>query len=406
LTESFLGRSTAQVSTATTDISTPVLSVSGADAERVRHPRGWIPPLDGLRGLAVLMVLLYHCRFELTGNALPERAVRWLFGFGWSGVDLFFVLSGFLITGILLDSRQASNYFSSFYARRALRIFPLYYLSLIVVFAVAPLLIPGTAESLPPIRDRLWFFAYIQNWLGVPVVPWPHFMIHYWSLGVEEQFYLVWPLVIFTLSSRRVLQVIAAACVFSLVLRCGLLAGHVDPSLIYRNTFARMDALLMGAACAFLVRNKQWIERLGSRTKLLVAAPFAVFICLRPFQDSDWLEKSIGFTAVGLSYSAFLMAVVLTTKKRSPLQSFLTNRFMMKLGKYSYAIYVWHLLVIQLVKRLELFALKALLPSVINIPLMIGATIAVSICSYAIVERPFLRLKQYFEPASPSAAVS
>ena len=113
-----------------------------------------------------------------------------------------------------------------------------------------------------------------------------------------------------------------------------------------------------------------------------------------------------GFTAVGLSYSAFLMAVVLTTKRRSPLQSFLTNRFMMKLGKYSYAIYVWHLLVIQLVKRLELFALRALLPSVINIPLMIGATIAVSICSYAIVERPFLRLKRYFEPASPSAAVS
>jgi len=357
--------------------------------------------LDGLRGLAVLMVLLYHYRFELTGNGPLERSVRWLFGFGWSGVDLFFVLSGFLITGILLDSREAPNYFSSFYARRALRIFPLYYLSLIVAFTVAPALLPGTAAGLPPFSDRLWFFGYIQNWLGVPQVPWPRFMIHYWSLGVEEQFYFVWPLVIFSLSSRRVLQVIGAVCVFSFVLRCGLLAGHVDPSLIYRNTLARMDALLMGAACAFLVRNKTWVERLRSRTRLFVLAPLAVFICLRPFQDVHWLEKSVGFTAVGLSYAAFLMAVVLTTGQRSPLQSFFTNRFMMKLGKYSYGIYVWHLLVIQLVKRAELLTLKTIPSGVLNIPFLIAATIAVGMCSYAVIERPFLRLKRYFEAASP-----
>jgi peptidoglycan/LPS O-acetylase OafA/YrhL len=352
------------------------------------------------------MVLFYHCRFELTGNALPERAARWLFGFGWSGVDLFFVLSGFLITGILLDSRQASNYFSSFYSRRALRIFPLYYVSLVVVFVVAPLLLPGTAENLPSIHDRLWFFAYFQNWLGVPLLPWPHFMIHYWSLGVEEQFYLVWPLVIFTLPSRRVLQVIGAVCAFSLALRCGLLAAHVDPSLIYRNTFARMDALLMGAACAFLVRDKKWIERLRSHIKVFVLAPLAVFICLRPFQDLHWLEKSVGFTAVGLSYSTYLMAVVLTTNQRSPLHRFYTSRFMMKLGKYSYAIYVWHLLVIQLVKRVELLTLKTIPPGVLNIPLLIGATIAVSVCSYAVIESPFLRLKRYFEAASTGLSVS
>jgi peptidoglycan/LPS O-acetylase OafA/YrhL len=345
------------------------------------------------------MVLLYHCRFELTSNALPQRAAKWFFGFGWSGVDLFFVLSGFLITGILLDSRQASNYFSSFYVRRALRIFPLYYLSLIVAFAVAPRLLPETARNLPPIHDRLWFFAYIQNWLGVPVVPWPHFLIHYWSLGVEEQFYLVWPVVIFLLPSRRVLQAIAGVCVFSFALRCGLLAAHVDPSLIYRNTFARMDALLMGAACAFVVRDKKWIERLRGRTTLFSLAPLAVFIGLRPFQDVDWIDKSIGFTAVGLSYSAFLLAVVLTMNQWSPLQRFFRNPLMMKLGKYSYAIYVWHLLVIQLVKKIELVAFKMIFPGVLNVPLMIGATIAVSICSFAIVERPFLRLKRHFEAA-------
>ena len=391
--QSFPDRTTAA------DISMPVLLVSDGTAEKVSHPKGWIPPLDGLRGLAVLMVLLYHCRFELTSNALPQRAAKWLFGFGWSGVDLFFVLSGFLITGILLDSRQASNYFSSFYARRALRIFPLYYLSLIIAFAVAPLLLPETARNLPPIHDRLWFFAYIQNWLGVPVIPWPHFMIHYWSLGVEEQFYLVWPLVIFALPSRRVLQAIAGVCVFSLVLRCGLLAGHVDPSLIYRNTFARMDALLMGAACAFLIRDKKWMERLRGCTTWFSLAPLAVFIGLRPFQDVDWIDKSIGFTAVGLSYSAFLLAVVLTINQRSLLQSVFTNPLMMKVGKYSYGIYVWHLLVIQLVKKLELVAFKMTFPGVLNVPLVIGATIAVSICSYAMIERPFLRLKRHFEAA-------
>jgi peptidoglycan/LPS O-acetylase OafA/YrhL len=395
----FPGRSTTQVCREVADISTPILLVSDSTAKE-SHPRGWIPSLDGVRGLAVLMVLLYHCRFELTSNALPQRAAKWLFGFGWSGVDLFFVLSGFLITGILLESRNASNYFSSFYARRALRIFPLYYLSLIVAFNVAPRQHPETTRNLPPIHDRLWFFAYIQNWLGVPVVPWPHYMIHYWSLGVEEQFYLVWPLVIFMLPPRRVLQVIAGVCVFSLVLRSGLLAWQVDPSLIYRNTFARMDALLMGAACAFLVRDKKWTERLRGRTTSFSLAPLAVFIGLRPLQDVDWIDKSIGFTAVGLSYSALLLAVVLTTNQRSPLQTVFTNPLMMKIGKYSYAIYVWHLLVIQLVKKLELVAFKMILPGVLNVPLMIGATIAVSICSYAMVERPFLQLKRHFEAAS------
>jgi len=162
--------------------------------EEVRQWRGWIPALDGIRGLAILMVMLFHYGGNLERTNPIGRLVGGLFSFGWSGVDLFFVLSGFLITGILLDSRNAENYFSSFYARRVLRIFPAYYVSLALLLLILPMLDPPLRLSLP--SDQWMYVFYAQNWVGIFDYPGRGLLTPYWSLAVEEQFYLVWPLVV------------------------------------------------------------------------------------------------------------------------------------------------------------------------------------------------------------------
>jgi peptidoglycan/LPS O-acetylase OafA/YrhL len=140
-------------------LTKPITSAESVGSASKSHFGGWMPPLDGLRGLAILMVMLFHFGTELNRNKLPQHALKIVAEVGWTGVDLFFVLSGFLITGILLDSREADNYFSSFYFRRVLRIFPVYYFSLLLVFFLFPILMPGYAQVSPPPNERIWYFA-------------------------------------------------------------------------------------------------------------------------------------------------------------------------------------------------------------------------------------------------------
>lgn len=222
-----------------------------------------IPALDGLRGLAILMVMLFHFSLNLDGHAWVENAFRSpVRDFGWTGVDLFFVLSGFLITGILVDARGAQNYFSAFYARRALRIFPLYYFSLAAIWLVFRHLVARPSGV-------IWYAIYAQNWLpvGGPGIG------HFWSLAVEEQFYLVWPLIVYASSRRRVLQLSVAGIIFANILRVSLWEHGVETYIVYANPFTRMDALLAGAACACLARDSVWVERFRRHAAWLQVAP-------------------------------------------------------------------------------------------------------------------------------------
>ena len=174
--------------------------------ETVQHAdpmKGHIPALDGLRGLAILLVLMIH--FCCLTGVVPRTTLDVLFlkfaSIGWCGVNLFFLLSGFLITGILFDTKSSSNRMKNFYARRTLRIFPLYYGVLTLWFLVLPAFnLDGTVRSWPS-QQKVWVWLYAVNWgliwgghqFGV--------MEHFWSLAVEEHFYLLWPLVIW-FSSR------------------------------------------------------------------------------------------------------------------------------------------------------------------------------------------------------------
>jgi peptidoglycan/LPS O-acetylase OafA/YrhL len=175
-----------------------------------------LPTLDGLRGVAILLVLLSHLTLysEMSTTTLLDRAYQRATLAGWVGVDLFFVLSGFLITGILLDLKGSSRFFRTFYARRVLRIFPLYYAFLAIFYIALPQLLSSKDQVLRLLADQKWYWLYLQNLQmardGWPV---PKYLAHFWSLAVEEQFYLIWPLGVLKYGRRGLIAVCLTAMV-------------------------------------------------------------------------------------------------------------------------------------------------------------------------------------------------
>src|SRR5579862_2656025 len=202
--------------------------------------------LDGVRGLAISLVFLIH--FQQAG-AIPSRyhLANLLMHSGWCGVDLFFVLSGFLITTGLLDSKESDNFFSAFYMRRVLRIFPLYYAVLGIAMACSALF-PGYAPGVTLLSDSqigsifpdwqgwLSHVLYLQNWW----MPWKepgsrNILGHFWSLGVEEQFYLVWPFCVWLLPRRRLPILCVLVCVATPLLRIYLMDHQVAAQTVFMN---------------------------------------------------------------------------------------------------------------------------------------------------------------------------
>ena len=366
--------------------------------------RGWIPALDGIRGSAILMVMLFHYSVKLDRGHPVERVVGALSGYGWSGVDLFFVLSGFLITGILIDSRGAENYFSSFYVRRILRIFPAYYLCLGLFLLILPAIDPGWTRLLPAVHDRWLYVWYAQNWAGIFRFPGQAILTPYWSLAVEEQFYLVWPLVVAAFAGRKLLRVIVGAATFAVLLRFVCLAIGVSPEAIYANTLTRLDTLLIGAGCAVAVRDPAWLIRLRKLARWSWLAPLAPFVALQfvsaPHKTIHPGVQGIGFTAIGLSYAGLLLTAVLDGNRI--LHRFFTSRPMRLLGKYSYAAYLWHF------PAMHFFRVgienRIRVPGTVSILLMGALTLLLSVLSYYLVERWFLFFKKGYEPRRPAVS--
>lgn len=364
-----------------------------------------VPALDGIRGLAILLVLGFHLLWSnwVTGSRFLDIVVR-LRSSGWIGVDLFFALSGYLITGILLDTRDQPNFFRNFYARRALRIFPLYYAVLVL------LTIGFHPSTVAAARPFLILAVYLQNtplwWHGhVPGLV-ANFTSHLWSLAVEEQFYLVWPLVILLVPSRRALLWLAASIVvLSPALRYILLTHGAPFQATYKLTVCRADGLSAGAWLAIALRGPYRATLLRFTPVTLAVGVFGCIVIAFTngtfdFQSSRAVNV-FAYSALAVTGSSLIGVALSPTTWIARGLSWRLLRFF---GQYSYGLYVLH----QIVAAAFEYRFGGLLRSSVHsklllhfifITVVLAITIPLAMFSYHFFERPFLRLKRLFDAA-------
>jgi peptidoglycan/LPS O-acetylase OafA/YrhL len=374
------------------------------------HER-YIPALDGIRGIAILAVILHHCRYLLNPSFPFQHRLVKLFELGWCGVVLFFVLSGFLITGILVDSRTSPHYFSTFYARRFLRIFPLYYGYLALTF-VGLRIFQAAAGGINPLAhiSPWWYVGYLQNFRPNTSIVDP-FLGHLWSLAVEEQFYLVWPLLILLLSRGALAWICTAFVPLSLAIRFHY-AGHSSALDAFANTFtpASLDALACGALVALAVRSPVWRGRAALIAHPLLLASM-IWFCILGWRAGGLFEylyliQTWGITALTLLFAALVF--IAATSRGGVAAAFLQLRGLRFTGKISYGLYVLHPLVMAL-----LIPVFAAVPATAGIDLALNlekillvllTSIAVAAGSWFFFEKPILGLKKHLPYQRTAAA--
>lgn len=355
--------------------------------------KGHIPALDGFRGIGILLVLVYH--YSLSASAFDlDNWVTAIGTAGWSGVDMFFVLSGFLITGILYDAKGKEHYFRNFYARRTLRIFPLYYFATLLVFAVDLIWRHDMLGGMNP----LWFIFYVANF-QLAIEGGGSFIDHFWSLAIEEQFYLFWPFVVLALSRAQLMAVAALLIVLSPLIRVLLVAQGVPELAVYTVTPARLDSLAMGALIAMLARGPEGVRpyfRLA--VALGCAATLAFMILIIQRHETDWKDPVMVTAGISLVIMIFGSGLILTLCLR-PLQALLELPILRWFGRYSYGIYVWHPIINVLILHSPITASFGEMTQAKGALLLVTAfvcSLLVSVLSYKWLESPLLQLKHRF----------
>ena len=387
-----------------------------------RTAHGHLPALDALRGLAIVLVLASHFPAQPAIAGPLSRAVRGAMLLGWTGVDLFFVLSGFLITGILLDGladHEATGtdrgaLLVRFYGRRALRILPLYYLTLATLLLVAlALRATGAAsaagESL--LRDQWWYWLHGSNLAAARAPHWAStsWVQHFWSLAVEEQFYLVWPLVLLALPRRWLAPLVGFVMVGALLVRMPL-AGAQQEVAAYALTPARADALALGALLALAWRTPAW--HLPARRVALLAAPAMALGIAFIVSDHGPRAHSIQMATFGHSCWALLHASLLwlavcpvpdddaspgARVARAWRVRLVRARWLRALARYSYGLYVVHIPVRALLEWANLTSADLIanhgfwIGGTMGLTIGIGASLAVAVPVWHLFESPILR---------------
>jgi peptidoglycan/LPS O-acetylase OafA/YrhL len=365
-----------------------------------------LPALDGIRGLAIIWVVFHNTladNFAPSGG--PLHIVALLAHPGWIGVQLFFALSGFLITAGLLDSQGRDNYFSGFYAKRALRILPLYYAVLLTLLVILPQVASFSGEPHSAFRDQASLWLFVSNWTHSG----PYGFAHFWSLAVEEQFYLVWPLLVYRLSPERLLTVCLWIAFGALLVRCGMRLEGASSWTLYTATPCRMDALALGAAGACLVRIPFLDHQIRRRLPLLGGATFALFLlgipAMRFYDYSRIAGETVGYTILAWCSAAMVTGVAMTDGRTpSWLSRGLRWPLLRSCGKYSYAMYVFHQLLHKLVSVPWIERHFGAHPSS---EVVFAASVATLLASYWLAfvsyhgfENYFLSLKRFVQPST------
>jgi peptidoglycan/LPS O-acetylase OafA/YrhL len=337
--------------------------------------RYYRPELDVLRFFAFFLVFLSH--------TVPGDAPYWIVGLaagGAFGVDLFFALSSFLITTLLLRERDAGGTVdaTAFYMRRILRIWPLYFVFLLVI---APLMSSVLADESMPLKYTAAFLLLAGNWACV-LWGYPHSVAGpLWSVSMEEQFYLVWPWIVRRWAANLVVVALGLLAVSFVVRICLVTGGAVHPQ-IWCNTLARMDPIACGAILAVIVKRREVALSGVARAALLMFAIAGLAVAGR-YGDFTGVRSLITFPAVTVVCVALILATLGLPAPRP----------LVYLGRISYGLYVFHLTFVML---FDVGTTHDPLERAIRIVLTLAATIAAAAVSYHLLERPFLRLKERF----------
>lgn len=377
-----------------------------------------IPVLDGIRGVAILLVMTFHFWMVGVSGAVAawERVYGDMVGIGWIGVDLFFVLSGFLITGILYDSRESSRYYRVFYGRRTLRIFPLYFAALTIFVSIGPYVLarvhgPVLAGINSGNVDKLFAWTYLINWYegykGWYAVSRP--LQHFWSLAIEEQFYLIWPLLVATLTRRRLMSVSAGLMVVALTLRAAMYLLHF-PYAAYTWTVCRADSLAIGAIVALAARDpNDWMILLKWARRLAMPALGGIIIgrilnptcAAGPGDSPTFFMNTFELSLAGIFFGT-CVAWAVALRKDSLGHHLLASSFLRFFGKYSYCLYVCHMPIMVLLAKAGLnngHLIKLLHSELLSVLTINGVAFAISItvafASWHLYEKQWLKLKNF-----------
>jgi peptidoglycan/LPS O-acetylase OafA/YrhL len=344
----------------------------------------YIKEFDGIRALAALLVLVCHFPAFWPAGSL-EGIKDKVAVIGQGGVSLFFSLSGFLITRILLSTKEAPGYFKNFYIRRTLRIFPLYYGFLVFYYFIYPLI---AGEPFAPFVQQIYYWIFMQDfsttfrWVssGPEIV---------WSLAIEEHFYLFWPLLVFILSKRKLANSLIALIMLSTVLR--LILSFNTNYQVYYFTFCRLDELSLGSLLAIVLTDRPDKRRAFSFAALFTVTAIATFALWKNYSGSSLpVIQVVKYNVVSVMFASFL-GLVLSIQPGNFLARILRSGFLVFTGKISFGLYIWHW---------TCFVLFNKYIHIANGPLRMLATFAVTYLvatlSFYYFESYFLRFKDRF----------
>jgi peptidoglycan/LPS O-acetylase OafA/YrhL len=353
-----------------------------------------LPQLDGLRGTAIILVVLAHYFVELAG-----------FKIGWIGLNLFFILSGFLITQSLFKIEHYSGFgfLASFYGRRVLRIFPLYYAVLFAFFWLLPFLSSKGASltsELVPVQNTYWL--YVSNWQiilhGLNQQP---VLFHFWSLAVEEQFYLLWPILFLTFRSFSGRFFIVVLLILISIMQRLSFGSDLQA---YLSSFTAMEPLLLGCLTSLLFQAR--LLQAAYRCILVAGTLAGVYLLAVLSISSDYhisnpLLFRYGYSAIDIFFTALLCSVLIAPVFFSKISKILAAPWLMWAGKYSYGLYVFHWIILKtlvykweaLLNEMNVYPVASFL-----IPRITGLFFScfVSLLSYHFFERYFLNKKSIF----------
>lgn len=374
-----------------------------------KNVQSHVKPLDGIRGLAVLAVLFFHFGDLSHAHSFALRAIGAVKDAGWIGVDIFFALSGFLITSILYQTRNDTNGAVNFYARRALRLFPLFY----GVWIGIALYLFLTHQ--PWRAGYALYLFYAGNFIAVKYgFVGTLGVAHFWSLAVEEQYYLIWPWLVWKIHNYRTMKMILlGSLLLSFLIKLVLIALHVNPLVAYYTLPTHIESIAMGSFVAFAVQRheEKWLVGM-SRILLPVSAACVVSLGVmnRGLNFGSPMIQLIGYPLLGLLACSL---IVRSLEPGSWTARAMTNPVLRFYGRYSYGLYVYNYLLHHLLKKYLYPSMgnHIVNPPVLNVAYLVSCfaiLTVISVLSFHLCEDPFLHLKRKFasSPDRHQSAVS